>query len=461
MRVRNVWPARRGPISMARRLRAAVRYRSDSTPRTNRRLSAVPPVSATQGELVPTYSDPGALWASREKDRLLATAPRAPPRPLLVTRGAWQLEVDEADGTKKLLGRLEIHNLTRAQEVFVPEFSASVQLLSLGPIDGITVATNITPQHRQGNGYPSFDSGGLRQDGYWSVYIIKPATFTVVELEVELRGDAAALAQLQSALVCIDYVSYGRHGRAQESQQVPLPLRFPAPASPTSPEPSWQRHPSGAQLLPIATHLLCHADDPVSVVRRYVAPLARPGDVLAIAESPLAIMQGRYRHPRNITPGWLACLLCRLFNPVGSLASACGMQALIDLVGRLRVVVAAVGAVLARLLGRRGVFYQLAGKQAQLIDDITGTMPPYDQFIVLGPDSPERVAKDVALRTGIAVAVVDVNDLSKKTGEAVVLGTSPGVDRAFVKAALLANPQGNADEQTPLVLIRPGPATSA
>lgn len=39
-------------------------------------------------------------------------------------------------------------------------------------------------------------------------------------------------------------------------------------------------------------------------------------------------------------------------------------QALIDLVGRLRVVVAAVGAVLARLLGRRGVFYQLAGGHA-------------------------------------------------------------------------------------------------
>ena len=31
-------------------------------------------------------------------------------------------------------------------------------------------------------------------------------------------------------------------------------------------------------------------------------------------------------------------------------------------------------------------FYRLAGDQARLIDDITGTTPPYDQTIVLGPE---------------------------------------------------------------------------
>eukprot|EP00951_Prasinocladus_malaysianus_P047779 scaffold651915_cov38-Prasinocladus_malaysianus.AAC.1 len=39
--------------------------------------------------------------------------------------------------------------------------------------------------------------------------------------------------------------------------------------------------------------MLCHLDDPVSLARRYVQHIAQPGDILAIAETPLAIMQVR------------------------------------------------------------------------------------------------------------------------------------------------------------------------
>lgn len=61
------------------------------------------------------------------------------------------------------------------------------------------------------------------------------------------------------------------------------------------------------------------------------------------------------------------------------------MQALIDIVGPLRVALALVVGVAGRLLGQRGVFYRVAGEQAELIDDVSGTMPPFDQFITLGP----------------------------------------------------------------------------
>ena len=35
-----------------------------------------------------------------------------------------------------------------------------------------------------------------------------------------------------------------------------------------------------------------------------------------------------------------------------------------------------------------------------------------------------------------------------------VVGASPGVDEAWVKAALMDNPAGNEDEQTPVVILR-------
>ncbi len=51
--------------------------------------------------------------------------------------------------------------------------------------------------------------------------------------------------------------------------------------------------------------------------------------------------------------------------------------------------------ILAKLVGRNGVFYQLAGEQAALIDDVTGTMPPFDKNLVYGPHDPNGVAEAI------------------------------------------------------------------
>jgi len=103
------------------------------------------------------------------------------------------------------------------------------------------------------------------------------------------------------------------------------------------------------------------------------------------------------------------------------------------------------------VLRQHGVFYQLAGEQARLIDDVTGTLPPYDQFIVLGPEHPEKVVEEIQRETGLAAAIVDVNDLKAVK----VLAASPQASIPLLEQALRDNPAGNADEQTPLVLIRP------
>ena len=60
------------------------------------------------------------------------------------------------------------------------------------------------------------------------------------------------------------------------------------------------------------------------------------------------------------------------------------------------------------------MFYQLGGEQARLIDDITGTMPPYDKHIVLGPKNPVRVSESIKEGLGcFGAAVADVNDLKR------------------------------------------------
>jgi hypothetical protein len=101
--------------------------------------------------------------------------------------------------------------------------------------------------------------------------------------------------------------------------------------------------------------------------------------------------------------------------------------------------------------GQAGWFYRLAGPQARLVDDVTGTLAPYDNFVVVGPIHSDRVCAAITEATGLQAAIVDANDLGKVD----IVGCSPDVPRRLVCDALRSNPAGNGDESTPLVLIRP------
>jgi hypothetical protein len=242
-------------------------------------------------------------------------------------------------------------------------------------------------------------------------------------------------------------MTYGPGGRIPKTRHIIIPLKFPSPEA----SQRWRPTPA-ADVLPVKTHLLTHLDTPVEIVKRYVLPHAQSGDVITLGETPVALMQERFRHPSEIKPGWVARRICYYFLPTSSLATACGLQALVDVVGSWRVLGAfLVGAVAKKFLNKPGVFYQLAGEQARLIDDVTGTLPPYDQFIVLGPDQPQQVVDQIKKETGLAAAIVDVNDLKAVK----ILAATADVPPGFLEQALISNPAGNADEQTPLVLIRP------
>lgn len=359
---------------------------------------------------------------------------RRPGNRLEATVGTWQLTVKERD-RYVLVGEMELINRTRRLEIMVPEVRAEVSLFSGGSLKGITTQTRIIPHH------PDADA---RADDYWFAYIVKIGKRTRVEVQVEIEG--ADLSQLKTAWVRLHYTTYGPQGRIPKVRHVVVPFQFPEPED----SKNWRTTPS-AEVLPIRTHLLTELDSPVEVVRRYVSPHAKAGDVVTIGETPIAIMQGRFRHPTEIKPGWVAKRICYLFLPTSSLATACGMQSLIDIVGPVRVLGAFFVGAIAKVFKQPGVFYQLAGEQARLIDDVTGTLPPYDQFIVMGPQNPQQVVDHIHQETGLAAAIVDVNDL----GAVKVLAATAGVSQTVLEQALKKNPAGNADEQTPVVLIRP------
>jgi hypothetical protein len=126
------------------------------------------------------------------------------------------------------------------------------------------------------------------------------------------------------------------------------------------------------------------------------------------------------------------------------------LQIVIDSVGVPKVLYACAAHIFGRLRGRRGAFYEILGEEIAAIDGYTGTLPPFERTIVFGPLEPDRVAQEIADRIGAACAIVDANDLKKTK----TLGASSGVERAAVEQALLENPAGNSDEQTPIVVLK-------
>lgn len=205
------------------------------------------------------------------------------------------------------------------------------------------------------------------------------------------------------------------------------------------------------EIIPVPTRILTGHDDICQAVTEYAQGLIGPRDVVCVAESVVAITQGRAVRCEDIRPGLLARHLSHLFPSKGSISSWYSMQALINEEGGLRVLVAVICGFVAKCFGRSGTFYRMAGKQARLIDDVTGTMPPYDKHIVFGPENPEQVAEALTKACGAyGAAVADVNDLKRSA----VLGVSKGVDADEVAAILIDNPFGNGSEKTPICIIK-------
>lgn len=208
--------------------------------------------------------------------------------------------------------------------------------------------------------------------------------------------------------------------------------------------------PAGLVAIPVRTRIVRPSDDLPALVRDAVRGIARPGDVIAISETAVAIAQGEFVAAEHIRPSRLAYALSRRAGALATVNQPESLQLVIDEVGPWRVFYAAVLHVLGRLAGQRGMFYRVLGEAITAIDGYTGTMPPYERAIVLAPREPDTVCTQIAQATGAQCAIVDANDLEK----AKVLGASSGVNRANVERALLDNPHGNGDEQTPIVVLK-------
>ena len=204
------------------------------------------------------------------------------------------------------------------------------------------------------------------------------------------------------------------------------------------------------ELIPVHTKILTNKDNIVDAILEYAGKDITSRDIVCTAESVLAITQNRYVRPEELNVCWQARLMNRFVPGAGSMASVYGMQAAMEEEGKWNMLYSFIVGAVSKIMGKPGIFYARC-RQASLIDDVTGTMPPFDKCIVYGPANADRVCEDIKNATGAYGAVVaDVNDLKR----AAVLGKSSGIDPQRIAQILIDNPFGNDNQKTPIVIIK-------
>ena len=208
--------------------------------------------------------------------------------------------------------------------------------------------------------------------------------------------------------------------------------------------------------IPIRTRVVMPGDDLDAFVTEYAAGVVQTGDTLFVTEKIVAITQGRSYTLDEIQPRRLARFLSKYVTKT-SYGIGLGMPETMEMAlrecGTPRILFAAAVSAVTKLFGRRGDFYRIAGNKARAIDGPTsGTIPPYNKAVVLGPTEPDAVAARLkALLGGEAdVAVVDINDIGGN-----ILGST--LDRAGdqqLVRILADNPLGQGHQSTPMGVIR-------
>ncbi len=206
--------------------------------------------------------------------------------------------------------------------------------------------------------------------------------------------------------------------------------------------------------IPIRTRVIMPGDQLDDVIREYAEGHTQRGDILFVTEKIVAIMQGRSYMMSEIRPRRLATFLSRFVTKTAygiGLGIPETMEFALREVGAPRILFAAAVSAVTKVFGRRGDFYRIAGEKARAIDGPTpGTIPPYNEAVVLGPEDPHGVARDVKRIVGCDVAVVDINDLGGN-----ILGTTldKGAERLLARI-LSDNPLGQGHQSTPMGIIR-------
>lgn len=224
---------------------------------------------------------------------------------------------------------------------------------------------------------------------------------------------------------------------------------------------------------PMRTELVSKDTDMDSFIERYLVAFAKnmPKNAagkkwqLFISEKIIATMQGRSYFIWDIKPSLSAKILSRFVvrTPAGiGLGHPATMELAIREAGAPRVWAAAAIGAAGKLVGKKGVFYNMAGADVRAIDGPTSySAYPANVSAKLPPKDPDEVAKHIRsfieqneklpkkMRDNFdGVVIIDSNDLGRN-----ILGKACSEEDELLASKFADNPLGQARQLTPLCVV--------
>ncbi|MDN5599067.1 MAG: asparagine synthase (glutamine-hydrolyzing) [Brachybacterium sp.] len=226
--------------------------------------------------------------------------------------------------------------------------------------------------------------------------------------------------------------------------------------------------------LPLQTELVARGDDIVELSRERVERFAAdlPDDAVptqapwyfVISEKIIAISQGRSWFTWEVRPRRSAKVLSRFVSrtPAGiGLGDPTTMELAIREVGLPRVLAASAAGAAGKVVGRKGLFYEVVGADVRAIDgptpysafpsNVSAKLPPKDPDAVSARISAAIREADIpaALRDSfVGTVVMDANDIGRN-----VLGSDVATPHGHLEASFADNPLGQGRQRTPMAIL--------
>lgn len=205
----------------------------------------------------------------------------------------------------------------------------------------------------------------------------------------------------------------------------------------------------------IPTHYVQIGEDYMEIIKKYVAPHYKEGDILSISEKIIALCQKRVIYKKDMKVSFLAKFLSKfaMRSDAGiGVDSPYKMQFAIDLCGPIKVIFAAILAGIGKLFHKKGIFYDIVGMEVTGLDGFYDKVfPEYGEFGIRIPENPVGVCNEIYEKLGIKAMIVDANDI-----ERVILGKADSIEETdeFLERLIEDNPAGQSKQLTPFILIR-------
>ncbi len=210
----------------------------------------------------------------------------------------------------------------------------------------------------------------------------------------------------------------------------------------------WQR-------FPVKTHFVRPGENIDNIIEKYIIGNIKETDIVSFSQKIVSLVQNKVIYKKDLKVGFWAKFLSKFVTktPYGfSVGNPLKMQVAINMAGLPRIFLAGFLSILGKLIGKRGVFYKVAGHQVNELDGFYGeAFKEYLEMGILGPENCNEWCDRIKGKYGFENIIADVNDLGGN-----ILGTSSNLKgKEFLMLEILKdNPSGQGEQQTPIIILR-------